>query len=989
MIKPRVLSFVGALFLALQFFYFVPRASATTAMIFCDGTMGSAAGLTTSQINGLRASGFTTMILFTMSVSTNGDFTYNGGVLICSNGVYVGPSNWGTLLNQCRTTPTTIKRIEMCIGGWGDVSWTNLKNLIAANGTNSTTVIARNLVALKTALGVDAIDSDDESAYDSASAIKFGRMCGAAGLKLTLCPYTNPSYWQAVYNGVGTNCDQIYLQCYDGGGGNDPGSWNSYFSGLKVIAGYWDSERTSVFYTNMVNWSSAGGDGGFLWPSCSGCTPPANASEMSQYAGWILSAFYRFQPLVMPTNGFAAVAAFNSLALPMSTTFTLSNGTASTFIWSLSNTSTWLSVSSSVGALVAGATATVTASLKTDVATNLAAGFYTANLVFTNQTTGGVALTRTFTLNTAIANWPLKLSGWNAGIIASNNATSGAPGATGFDLPNNYSLYQQGLSSSTRGLPLSGTFTSLSDNLTAFSFAPYGAMNALMLGDTYSKSGTLTFSSPQPLNSIAILAASANGGGQGTFYLTFSNGTKSPVYAFNCQDWFYVVTNVAIQGFGRLKLGSSLTAEDNGSSNPNLYQTSINLAAQGLSLPISTITFSNPTGAGGTQTTAILAVSGMPATAPLSPPAGMAAVAGTNATVRLSWNPSPGATNYNIHQASVSNGSYSLVGSTAGTNFIVTQLANGSIYYFAVSAQGTLNESTNSNPVSVMPGSYFGWAFNLSPVAYWPLNETAGPVAYDLVSGNNGTYGGSFLLTTGGAIGAGFGTPHRIVLYNGATGYTQIPRVIGDTDFSIMFWVRTGATGGTPNWYNGEGLVDGEVSGTQNDFGVALVGSKIGFGVGNPDTTLTSIKLINNNLWHQVIVTRNAGSGLMSIFIDGAFDSSTTGPAGARTAPPSLRIGSIQTGNNFFSGSVSDVAMFAQALTANQVATLYSAATGIFYDITLTNRMSSGSLIFSWPGNGKLLEATNLAGPWTTNTTLSPVTVVPNQPQKFYRVQTQ
>jgi hypothetical protein len=183
--------------------------------------------------------------------------------------------------------------------------------------------------------------------------------------------------------------------------------------------------------------------------------------------------------------------------------------------------------------------------------------------------------------------------------------------------------------------------------------------------------------------------------------------------------------------------------------------------------------------------------------------------------------------------------------------------------------------------------------------------------------------------------------------------------------------------------------VDGEVSGTTGDFGVALVSNKIGFGIGNPDTTLTSVKAINNNLWHQVAVTRNAGSGAMSIYIDGAFDSSITGPMGVRTNSPALRIGSLQTGTGFFNGSLSEVALYQQALTANQIATLYRAATGLFYNVTLTNTISGKNLILSWPGNGKLLEATNLAGPWTTNTSASPATVTPDQPQKFYRVQTQ
>ncbi len=237
--------------------------------------------------------------------------------------------------------------------------------------------------------------------------------------------------------------------------------------------------------------------------------------------------------------------------------------------------------------------------------------------------------------------------------------------------------------------------------------------------------------------------------------------------------------------------------------------------------------------------------------------------------------------------------------------------------------------------------------------------------------------------------GAGFPSPHRVVYYNGSTAYTQIPRLIGDGDFTIVFWMRTTATGGTANWYNGAGLVDGEVSGTTGDFGVALVGNKIGFGIGNPDTTLTSTATVNNGVWHQVAVSRNMSSGQMTICIDGKYDAGMVGPTGVRTNPPSLRLGSLQTANNFFNGYLSDVAMYGQVLGTNQIATLYSAATGLFYAVALTNQWTGSSLRLTWPGNGKLLEATNLSGPWTTNATPSPVTITPDQPQKFYRIQTQ
>jgi hypothetical protein len=124
----------------------------------------------------------------------------------------------------------------------------------------------------------------------------------------------------------------------------------------------------------------------------------------------------------------------------------------------------------------------------------------------------------------------------------------------------------------------------------------------------------------------------------------------------------------------------------------------------------------------------------------------------------------------------------------------------------------------------------------------------------------------------------------------------------------------------------------------------------------------------------------------MTICIDGILDSSKTGPTGVRTNAPSLRIGGIQAGGGFFNGSISDVALYQQALTTSQIATFYSAATGLFYNVTLTNEWNGANLMLRWPGNGKLLEATNLAGPWITNANVSPVSVTPNESQKFYRV---
>ena len=56
----------------------------------------------------------------------------------------------------------------------------------------------------------------------------------------------------------------------------------------------------------------------------------------------------------------------------------------------------------------------------------------------------------------------------------------------------------------------------------------------------------------------------------------------------------------------------------------------------------------------------------------------------------------------------------------------------------------------------------------------------------------------------------------------------------------------------------------------------------------------------------------------------------------------------------------------------------------------ITNSWDGGHLTLSWPNGSILLEATNVAGPWTTNMdAMSPLVITPNKPQTFYRLQLQ
>jgi hypothetical protein len=159
------------------------------------------------------------------------------------------------------------------------------------------------------------------------------------------------------------------------------------------------------------------------------------------------------------------------------------------------------------------------------------------------------------------------------------------------------------------------------------------------------------------------------------------------------------------------------------------------------------------------------------------------------------------------------------------------------------------------------------------------------------------------------------------VTFNGSSTQRVIdPRPVQD-DFTLAFWIKTAQAGtGSTHWYEGRGLLDGEVGGETNDFGTSLMaGGKIGFGVGNPDTTLKSTKSVNNSAWHHVVVSRNASSGLMKIYVDGVLDSSGTGPTGTKSAPDRLTLGSLQTNLNYFQGEMADFRIYDREISVADV----------------------------------------------------------------------
>jgi fibronectin type 3 domain-containing protein len=90
---------------------------------------------------------------------------------------------------------------------------------------------------------------------------------------------------------------------------------------------------------------------------------------------------------------------------------------------------------------------------------------------------------------------------------------------------------------------------------------------------------------------------------------------------------------------------------------------------------------------------------------PPAAPADLIATAG-NARTTLSWLASPGATGYNVKRSTTSGGSYAVIATNMpGAGYSDTGLANGTTYYYVVSAKNPAGESINSSQVYAMPGT--------------------------------------------------------------------------------------------------------------------------------------------------------------------------------------------------------------------------------------------------------------------------------------------
>jgi hypothetical protein len=307
------------------------------------------------------------------------------------------------------------------------------------------------------------------------------------------------------------------------------------------------------------------------------------------------------------------------------------------------------------------------------------------------------------------------------------------------------------------------------------------------------------------------------------------------------------------------------------------------------------------------------------------------------------------------------------------------QTANAGSYTVVVAnAYGSVT-STPTVLTVVVPTPYQANLLALGPLAYWPLDEASGPVAYDLASGYNGTYIGNVAYQQTGATNADFGSPSYGAGFYGSTAYVDIPEgPFNITNaITIMAWVNVQAY---PNF---SGLFGhGDASWRLSVNGSGEPGANDG---GPPADATATINILDGN-WHFVLYTYTGNTNAAnngSLYVDGALAANNSveqTPAGDNLDVWIAGAPDYGTAR-LLNATIAHAAIFTEALSAAEVAALYSGQP--ILDIT----RSGSSVVLTW-SSGTLLQAPTLLGPWTTNSAaVSPYTAKATNGAEFYKVQ--
>jgi hypothetical protein len=247
--------------------------------------------------------------------------------------------------------------------------------------------------------------------------------------------------------------------------------------------------------------------------------------------------------------------------------------------------------------------------------------------------------------------------------------------------------------------------------------------------------------------------------------------------------------------------------------------------------------------------------------------------------------------------------------------------------------------SITSNYDGAAPAPIYNYSQTIlqdNPVAYWPLDEASGTVAYDR-SGNgwNGTYTGGFILgkqgihTSGGA--AYFDGSSGCVAIS-ASPLTEIATITLEGWLNLTGWTTTTAghgslikCGGAGNVNTASGYGVGLGNNTQWDYAGNYLEGLYEVKSWNPLSTATQVNITG---WHHIVMTIESNS-TSSYYMDGALVGTNSNSAIVAPSPVTYIAadGSVN-GTRFLLGDICNIALYNTRLTATQIQHHYNVGSG-------------------------------------------------------------
>lgn len=260
-------------------------------------------------------------------------------------------------------------------------------------------------------------------------------------------------------------------------------------------------------------------------------------------------------------------------------------------------------------------------------------------------------------------------------------------------------------------------------------------------------------------------------------------------------------------------------------------------------------------------------------------------------------------------------------------------------------------------------------------VSYWQFDEyawfgTASEIVDASGNGNHGTAQNSLSTSTvTPAINADPGTCYYGE-FDGASHYANMPNLSATLNgtASLAFWVKTTEVGTTNAWSSPA------ITGVEENAGVEDIfwgwidnNGRIGLAIGN-GTNAKSTSVINDGVWHHVVLTRDTSAGQFKIYVDGVLENS--GVIASRIIANSYSsIGRVEvvgttTTPIYFAGSIDEVQVYSGVLSDAEVTTIM-AQTHVCPTVMCASDAPASGLF------GEYYNSTNLTGTPNTRTDTS------------------